>query len=597
MFRQWLSPARAKSLGRILRALLFAGLGVSAVAIFLTLIHQGLLPALAWIFPSLESTNFALGVYGAYPRRDFVSFDMRAPLSNRVKWEDSCDGGYIFFGPNGPSIPNPGPVIMDTNGELVWMDDKWGVTMNFNVQQYKGEKYLTFWFGHKDGGNGQGEFLMLDSSYKEVYRIQAGGEGNSGDLHEFRITKDGTALITIFNNTQADLTRMRNGFRPVDGWLTDGMFQEVDIETNEVLFQWRALDYFIPEDTLYFDPFGGYFEDHPFDYYHLNSVEKDSKGNYLISSRHFHHLLYLDGKTGEILWGLGGQYTDFVDLSDGLATDFQWQHNARWISEEEGLLSFLDNGVADVFHMDAPYSKGKIIKLDFDNRTVESMQEFISQGRVRAASQGNFYSVPENNHVVIGWGAVGAYSEFNMDGNLLCEVHWGASWLFWFERVKSYRVYRIFDWVGTPEYPPTARIQGNKLYVSWNGATEVKYWELQGAVRTAHGEETFMTIDDVAEKRTFEHVFTLPSGDDYVRYRVVALDGDKEVLHYSEPAEWVSGIGSAAGVVLGICGGVALGVTVGILIMLSRRRLRIGSGKLFSWQPRSSRGGYQYSKL
>ena len=593
MCRKWLSPARAKSLGRILRALLLAALALSAVAIFLTLIHQGLLPALAWIFPSLEPTVFELGVYGAYPRRDFVSFDLRAPRSNRVKWEDSCDGGYIFFGPNGPSVPKPGPVIMDTNGELVWMDDKWGVIMNFNVQQYKGENYLTFWFGHK----GQGEYVMLDSSYKEAYRIRAVGDGNSGDAHEFRLTKDGTALISISNNTQADLRQMKGGFRPADGWLRDGMFQEVDIETNELLFQWRAVDHFKPEDTFYFDPFGGYFEEHPFDYYHLNSVEKDSKGNYLVSSRYYHHIIYLDGKTGEVLWGLGGHHTDFVDLSDGLASDFQWQHNARWISEEEGLLSFLDNGVADTLHVDAPYSKGKIVKLDFDNRTVELVQDFISQGRVRAPSQGNFYAVPENNHVVIGWGAIGAYSEFNMDGNLLCEVHWGAGWLFWWERMKSYRVYRIFDWVGTPEYPPTARIQGDKLYVSWNGATEVKYWELQGSSRNARGEETFSTIDDVVEKRTFEHAFTLPTGDVYGRYRVVALDGEKNVLSYSESAGRVLGVGTAAGVILGICAGVGSGIFVGLLVMLWRRRRRIGSGRLFRWQSRSSRGGYQYSKL
>ena len=48
------------------------------------------------------------------------------------------DGGYILIGPNGPSVDKPGPVILDTNGELVWMTDEWGLIMNLNVQQYKG---------------------------------------------------------------------------------------------------------------------------------------------------------------------------------------------------------------------------------------------------------------------------------------------------------------------------------------------------------------------------------------------------------------------------------------------------------------------------
>jgi hypothetical protein len=595
MFRQWLSPVRARTLGRILRGLLLAALGLTAVALLVLFVHQGILPVLAWIFPSLETTVFELGVYGAYPRRDFDSFDLRSPRGTRVKWEDSCEGGYILFGPNGPSVDQPGPVMMDTNGELVWMTDEWGIIMDFNVQEYKGKNYLTFWYGHKAGSNGQGEMIMLDSNYKEAYRINAVGEGNSGDLHEFRLTKDGTALISIFNNTQADLTRMK-GFRPVDGWLTDGMFQEVDIATNELLFEWRAIDHFKPEDTLYFDPFGGYFEDHPFDYYHLNSVEKDSKGNYLISSRHYHHFLYLDGKTGDVLWTLGGGSTDFVDLSDGLASDFQWQHNPRWLSEEEGLMSFLDNGVAGPLHVDAPYSKGKIIKMDVENRTVELVQDYISLNRVRAASQGNFYHIPENNHNLIGWGAIGAYSEFHMNGELLCEVHWGAAWLFWWERMKSYRVYRIWDWKGEPQYPPSTRIKGDQLYVSWNGATQVEYWELQGSTLDAMGQEDFTTIE-LAEKHTFEHAFDLPSDGEYDQYRVAALDGEKNVLHYSEAAERVSGMGAKARITAFIGAGIVLGLFMGVMLLCGRRILREGVRGWHALIPTRRRDGYQYSKL
>lgn len=597
MFRQWLSPARAKLVRRILRLLLSAALALAAVAIFGLFIHQGVLRILAWIFPSLEGAVFELGVYGAYPVRNYVSFDLPSPLGRRAQWDDSCNGGHIIVGPNGPSVEKMGPVVLDTNGELVWMSNKWSLVMNFNVQEYRGKQYLTFWFGHKYGSSGKGEWVMLDSNYNVAYNVKAVGEGNTGDFHEFRITKDGTALIAIFNDTQADLRRMSGGFRPQDGWLTDGMFQEVDIETNELLFEWHAIDHFKPEDTKYWDPFGGYFKSHPFDYYHLNSVEKDSKGNFIVSSRHYHHFIYLDGKTGEVLWTLGGGATDFTDLSDGLASDFKWQHNARWLSEEEGLLSFLDNGVAGPLHVDAPYSKGKIVKLDFDNRTVELVQDYISQGRVRAASQGNLYTIPENNHNLIGWGAIGAYSEFHMDGTLLCEVHWGASWLFWWERVKSYRVYRKWDWVGRPEYPPSAKIKGDQLYVSWNGATEVKYWELQGSIRGHGGNEAFITLE-LAEKQTFEHAFALTSDEDYDRYRVVALDAEKNVLRYSEVAEQVSAIGSSTGVVLGICAGVGIGILLGVVLLFANRRARGGPRRWFALAPlSSSRDGYHYRKL
>ena len=549
-----------------------------------------------WCFPDLETFLFDFGVYGPYPTRDYVSFDLNSPKPSRVRWDDSCDGGYIFVGPNGPSVPQSGPVIIDTNGELVWMSHDWGAIMNFNVQTYKGKNYLTFWAGNKSGSVGQGDMLMLDSNYKVAYRIKAVGEGNRGDLHEFRITDEGTALVTVFNNTQADLTQM-SGFRPSDGWVTDGMFQEIDIETNELLFEWRAIDHFNPEDTYYFDPFGGYWESHPFDYYHLNSIEKDSKGNYLLSSRHFHSITYIDGFSGDVLWVLGGGSEDFLDLSNGSASDFQWQHNARWVSEEEGLLSFMDNGVAGPLHVDAPYSKGKIVKLDLENRTAELVQEYVSEGELRAASQGNLQLLP-NDHVLVGWGAAAAYSEFLKDGTLLCEVHFAAAWLFWWERWKSYRVYRIHDWIGKPEYPPSAKIGSDGLYVSWNGATEVRYWELQGARHGAKGDQAFESID-IIEKRAFEEAFILPAEGEFVRYRVAALDDERNVLHYSDPVKPSRSTGSWVGVVLGICAALGSAVAVWLLLRAWARRRHDGN-KLFTWEPAGSLFSwekYQYSRL
>ena len=55
-------------------------------------------------------------------------------------------------------------------------------------------------------------------------------------------------------------------------------------------------------------------------------------------------------------------------------------------------------------------------------------------------------------------------------------------------------------------------------------------------------------------------------------YRVVALDSEKNVLGYSEPAERISGIGSTVGVILGICAGVGLGVFIGLFVMVWNRQ-------------------------
>ena len=594
--RQWLSPKRVQTLKRVLRIGGFTLLAITGIFLLLAFIHQAILPCLAWIFPGLRIFNYDLGVYGAYPTTKYVSFNLESPQSTRVKWEDSCENGHVFVGPNGPSVIHDGPVILDPKGNLVWMTDKYESVMNFRMQAYKGENFLTFWHGDKHGSQGQGEIVMLNSQYEIAHTIQAVGHNVRADIHESMLTDEGTALLTIYNITQMDLRGLGWG-RTSQGWVYDGVFQEIDVATGNLLFEWRASEHFPAEGSYYWHPFGGYVESIPFDFYHINSVQKDSKGNYLICSRHFHSITYIDGKSGDVLWALGGESDHFTDLSNGKASDFQWQHHARWRSEEEGIISLMDNGVAGPLHVDAPYSKGMVVKVDQNNRTAELVQTYVSDGKHRAASQGSLQILPDNNHVFISWGATAAHTEFALDGTPLCEVHLGAGALFWWERMKTYRIYKVWDWVGTPSYPPSAKIKGDTLYVSWNGATEVKYWELQGAKAGRKGDESFDSID-VVEKHSFEEAFVLPDEGNYVLYRAVALGGDKQVLHYSDPVEPENGAGSVFGVLVGICAAIASVVGVWYLLRMWTRR-RPG-GKLFAWDSNGKLFGwekYQYSKL
>lgn len=55
------------------------------------------------------------------------------------------------------------------------------------------------------------------------------------------ITDDDTFLFTSYGNpVQTDLTQL-NG--QSDGWVYDCHFQELDPNTNQVLFNWSALDH------------------------------------------------------------------------------------------------------------------------------------------------------------------------------------------------------------------------------------------------------------------------------------------------------------------------------------------------------------------
>jgi hypothetical protein len=523
-------------------------IAVASLLAGLVVVHQIFLPILAWFIPALEVPFYDLAVYGAYPEQEYVSFDIPSSQPNLVKWDDQCDSGNVFITLNGPSIANPGPSIYDARGGLVWTSEEWGTVLNMRLQHYKGEKYLTFWAGQKSGTMGQGRYYMLDSSYNVTRKLDAIGESLHGDLHEFKITEDNTALLTVYTAKQVDLTDLGH-WRGKDGWIVDSMFQEIDLETNELLFEWAASEHFPPAESYMTNPLGGYSESAPFDSFHINSVDKEpSSGNYLISSRHTHTISLIDSRTGSVLWQLGGAHNDFEDLSAGLATDFAWQHDARWIglpSDPDGeagiyTISLFANGMAGVLHIDATHSTARIIRLDTNAMTAELLQSFSSYQHTLSSSQGSVQILPENGNVFVGWGASAAWSEFSPDGTLLCEAHVAAGQSFMWERAKSYRVFKTNEWVGKPSWAPSARISNGKVFVSWNGATEIQDWELQGLKSEGDENEEWSAVDEL-EKSAFEDSFAIPSGESYTSFRAVAYDKEKNVLGTSEIAQRVDG--------------------------------------------------------
>lgn len=160
-----------------------------------------------------------------------------------------------------------------------------------------------------------------DQSYAEAFEINPVGDFD-GDLHEFQITDNNTALLTIYHTIPADLTSIGG---PLSGWIYDCIFQEVDIATGELIFEWRASLHYPINSTLEELKGRGKTQASAFDFFHLNSVQKDSRGDYLISARHTHTVSTINHVTGEVLWNLGGTLNEFTDLSHGAATDFSWQ--------------------------------------------------------------------------------------------------------------------------------------------------------------------------------------------------------------------------------------------------------------------------------
>ncbi|KAL2444537.1 hypothetical protein ABEF95_017015 [Exophiala dermatitidis] len=491
--------------------------------------------------PFVQSTAFDSGEYGQFVAETYLSSSASAPRTNTFYEQNpgDCsrdDGLLVMLTPRGFAVPAPAPMILDRHGRLVWTDARYAQPYNLQVQRYRDEEFLTFWAGD-DGvkGHGAGVYYMLDSTYTERYKISA-GNNLDGDLHEFRITKNQTALITVYQIISANLTSVG---KSAQGWIWDGLFQEIDLETNSVLFQWRASDHIAFIESNWGPGTLGDTRDDAWDWFHINSVDKDSRGNYLVSSRWLHAVLYIDGTTGQVLWTLGGKSNNFTDLSGGDATNFASQHHARWHDDETSITLF-DNSSPGP----GQPSAGVWLDLQFedgDDKTkpanVTLRHRYLSRTPVVSDSQGSMQTLPSGN-VLVGYGMNAQYAEFSHDGELLCEVHFAPSEGFGSASVQSYRVMK-FAWVGYPNTTPKINQTDGVLYISWNGATEVRYWiveesEIEIEDQNDDGEEeeegsrSFREVRRV-EKNGFETIVsTAGVTGSYVR--AVALDKQGNVL-------------------------------------------------------------------
>jgi Arylsulfotransferase (ASST) len=372
-----------------------------------------------------------------------------------------------IFTSNGPGPGRYGALIYTPRGRLVWFDQlpRGVAAEDVNVQSYEGRSDLTLWQGKVLSlGFGQGEDLVLDSSYRPVARI-AGGNGLRADLHEFQLAPHGIAYITAYNPIRCDLSSAEGG--PRDGAIVDTAIQEIDIKTGLVRWEWHSLDHVAVSESETSPP-----KRSPWDWFHLNSIDVEGgsagqSGDLFISARNTWAGYQIEGGSGNILWRLGGEKSSF---RIGPGANTAYQHDGRVLPDGE--VTFFDDGSNPRVQ---PQSRGVRIALDFKSHTARLSASYTHPTPLSAASQGNMQTLPDGN-VLVGFGGVPQISEFSPGGALLLDAHMPFDMIF-------YRAYR-HPWSARPATPPAALANLNNtgeetiVRMSWNGATGVSRWRV-----------------------------------------------------------------------------------------------------------------------
>jgi hypothetical protein len=424
--------------------------------------------------------------------------DLVPPILKTVHHDPRTSAGCLFLAPlSGPG--QRGSLLLDRDGEPLWFKpSKPVVALNFRAAVYRGKPVLTWWEGKTERGLGEGTHVILDQSYREVARIPAGG-GRPSDLHEFLLTSRGTALVTSWERAPMNLSSIGG---PSNGVVVGGIVQELELPSGRVLFEWRSLDHVgVEESHSGFNTKGAY------DYFHINSIELDADGNFLISARNTWAIYKIDRGSGNIIWRLGGKKTDFAM---GPGTAFAWQHDARHHGASDQLVSLFDDGAAPQVQ---PQSKALVLALDTKRMRATLHRKYTHAPPVLSHALGSTQILP-NGNVLVGWGTAPWLSEYTAGGALVFDAHLPHGG-------QNYRVLKM-PWHGRPTEPPaiaTRRRGGHGfVYASWNGATEVHSWRLESGVSAS-------SLPTVSATRRigFETELLAPAGARYAA--VVALDG------------------------------------------------------------------------
>lgn len=395
------------------------------------------------------------------PPHRYMSTAVIAPDISVWKKEGTITSPGLLFA--SPRTRGFNGIIFDDDGEPVWIEPNGLNAADLRVQEYQGRPVLTYWAGTIiiDGGYGIGAGTILDTSYRPIAQVQA-GNGVSTDLHEFRITPRGTALLIAYPSAPADLRPVGG---PREGWMLGGRVQEVDIATGEVLLDWDATrDIDLSESYQKVAKKGtgsGASPDKPYDPIHLNSVEADGDSTLLVSARHTHAIYAIDRVSGALRWRLGGRKSDF-DVPE--EARFAWQHDAR--RQADGRITLFDN------HKKSGDGESSALSLLVDETagTVTVGHRYTFRNHFGGAMGGT--QVLPSGNVLVGWGLDPALTEFTADGTAIFDADLGG---------PSYRAYRD-PWTATPSAPPDVAAQpestGIRVYMSWNGATDVANWQV-----------------------------------------------------------------------------------------------------------------------
>ncbi|KAJ5665886.1 uncharacterized protein N7477_008334 [Penicillium maclennaniae] len=474
-------------------------------------------------------TNDDLMSFVTLPDARAVKFDIETLDRNRTAPGYWFVSPYLHIEPDGQSSLyeqyQTGPHIYDEDGTLIWTG-----TMQFenrNVFDFKAincfdnKTYISMILQYSYDGRERGYGMILNEKYETYRKLPLRKDLGVFDIHEFKVREDGkSALVTVYLSEEISLAEF--GRPDEKTFLETGGFAEIDTTTAEVIYDWRSYDQIPLSETIHYHPDSRPEGPPGWDYVHINSVDKNDAGDYLISMRFTNTLYMVSGLDGKIMWRLNGVNGGDFD-SDFI---FSKQHDAKF-QESSGtrhVISFMNNASDEEFQEET-ISAAMIVEVETGTTpmTARVVKRYDRPDGDLTRLRGNAQVLPNKNMFVC-WSQGGYISEHSPEGDLLMSARFTSS------RFSNYRAYK-FEFTGRPAIPPdlVSSVWGSDetnlvttIWVSWNGATDVASYNFYAQ---ASQFDAPVFIGNIS-KTGFESMFMASGYVDWVSAEAVDRDGN-----------------------------------------------------------------------
>ncbi len=250
------------------------------------------------------------------------------------------------------------------------------------------------------------------------------------DHHEFIDgPDDGWTIISYPFRSDVD-TRGMSGGQEHDN-VVHGEIVELESDGTRN-WSWNSKDHFSPVETTFPQRFGRYTSaPAEVDLIHINSTQRLSDGDYVVSARHLDAVFRVDRDTGDVDWILGSLQTDPSDPDDvaNLNADKRleiigdpWggprrQHDARY-DEATKTLTVYDNRTA----MTGQSARVVAYRIDTDDMTATMIREIKHPAGQLSGALGSARFAADGS-VLVNWGQLQPmFTELDAAGNTLLSV-------------------------------------------------------------------------------------------------------------------------------------------------------------------------------